>query len=59
MLDPEQRVLDVFRLDGDTYRLLASLGPGDSLAHPDFPGLLLEVNRLYDALPPGVAPEDG
>ena len=58
LLEPDQRVLEVFRLDGSTYRLLASLGPGDTLAHPEFPGLVLDVDRLYEGLPPGVGPDD-
>jgi len=50
--DPAQRTLELFRLAGGTYEVQASLGPGDRFEHPDFQGLVLDLDALFAALPP-------
>lgn len=50
--DPRERTLELFRLDGEGYRLLASLGPGDRFDHPDFVELTLDLDHLFALIPP-------
>ena len=54
MVDPEPRTLELYELDGATYRLLAALGRGGRFQHPAFPGLELDMDALYQNLPPGI-----
>lgn len=50
--DPSLRTLELFRLAGETYEVQASLGPGDRFEHPDFPGLVLDLDALFASMPP-------
>ena len=51
MLDRVSRTLMLFRLDGTTYRLTASLGPGDRWEPADFPGVTLDLDALFQGIP--------
>ncbi len=56
--DPRQRTLEILRLRGANYDVLAALGPGDRFEHPDFPGLTLDIDALFATLPPELEEED-
>lgn len=45
--DPEAYTLEAFALRGEHYALIAAGGPGDAFIHPDFPGLELDLNRIF------------
>jgi Uma2 family endonuclease len=47
IVDPEARAIECFRRHEATYQLVASFGPGDTLTHPDFPGLRLDLAPLW------------
>ena len=50
LLDPSARTLELFRLDGQSYRLEASLGPNDQVTIADY-GLTIEMPFLFQGLP--------
>lgn len=50
LLDPSARTLELFWLDGESYRLEASLGPDDELTLPDY-GITIEMPFLFKDLP--------
>lgn len=50
LLDPSARTLELFWLDGESYRLEASLGPDDQLTITDY-GLTIEMPFLFQGLP--------
>jgi Uma2 family endonuclease len=47
IVDPETKIVDVFRLEGESYKLLAHLAESDSLASPTFPGLTYNLKDLF------------
>ncbi|MEW6244499.1 MAG: Uma2 family endonuclease [Bacillota bacterium] len=47
MVDPEDDIFEMFMLKEGHYTLIASGGPGDTLTHPEFPGLRLDLNRIF------------
>ena len=47
IVDPETCAIECFRRHEATYRLIGSFGPGDTLTHPDFPGLRLGLATLW------------
>lgn len=50
MVDPSARTLELFLLDGSSYRLEASLGPEDQFTIADY-GVTLEMPALFRGLP--------
>ena len=48
LLDPEARRIECHRLEGADYRPVVAAGPGDTLTHPDFPGLAIPVAPLWE-----------
>ena len=47
IVDTEQRAVEVFRLDGQTTRLAATLSVADALTSPLLPGFALPVDLLF------------
>lgn len=47
MVDPEARRLECYRLEGDWYSMVVSGEGIASVAHPDWPGLTLELSSLW------------
>jgi Uma2 family endonuclease len=47
ILDPSARRLECFRLEAGSYRLAASAEGDCSLAHPEFPGLSLDLTAIW------------
>lgn len=47
LADPEESTLEAFALKGKSYALIVAAGPGDKFAHPDFPGLNLDLARIF------------
>lgn len=58
LLDPRARTLEIFRLQRDTYQMLAALEPGGHFVHPDFHGLRLDVSELFANIPDEIDPPD-
>jgi Uma2 family endonuclease len=48
-IDPSEKTVEIFRLKAGEYELEASLGFGDALTSPLFPGLSLPVSDLWDS----------
>ncbi|MDX9871620.1 MAG: Uma2 family endonuclease [Clostridia bacterium] len=47
LADPDEKTLEAFSLKEGNYALVAAGGPGDDFAHPDFPGLDLDLDRVF------------
>lgn len=47
IVDPEENTLEAFVLRSGNYALVAAGGPGDKFVHPDFPGLDLDLDRVF------------
>ncbi len=47
LVDPEENTLEAFVLKDERYVLTAAGGPGDMFAHPDFPGLDLDLIKVF------------
>ena len=47
IIDPETKTLDVLRLEGESYKLLAHLAENDALTSPTFPGLAYNLKDLF------------
>ena len=47
ILDPSTRRLECLRLADGSYRLVAAAEGDDSLAHPDFPGLTIDLAAIW------------
>lgn len=47
LADPEENTLEAFVLRCNNYSLVAAGGPGDEFTHPDFPGLNLNLARVF------------
>lgn len=48
LVDPEENTLEAFLLrDGGHYTLVFVGGPGDKFAHPEFPGLDLDLDKIF------------
>lgn len=47
LADPEESTLEAFSLRDGTYAMMAGGGPGDKFAHPDFPGLDLNLEKIF------------
>ena len=48
LVDPDARRIECHRREGADYRLVVSAGPGDALAHPDFPTLSIPLAPLWE-----------
>ncbi|MBI3927482.1 MAG: Uma2 family endonuclease [Armatimonadetes bacterium] len=49
--DPNARTVEFLFLDGESYRLEASLGPGDVYRSPHLEGLVVDLEWLFSDLP--------
>lgn len=47
LVDPEENTLEAFMLRDGCYALVAAGGPGDEFTHPEFPGLVLDLNKIF------------
>ncbi|NMB13383.1 MAG: Uma2 family endonuclease [Firmicutes bacterium] len=47
IVDPEENTLEAFVLKADTYALIATGKPGERFCHPDFPGMELDMDRVF------------
>ncbi len=47
LADPEENTLEAFTLKDGCYALAAAGGPGDKFTHPGFPGLDLDLDRIF------------
>ncbi|MEW6081039.1 MAG: Uma2 family endonuclease [Bacillota bacterium] len=57
LVDPEDDTLEAFELRDGCYARLFAGGPGDRFAHPGFPGLDLDLDRVFHR-PELALPED-
>lgn len=57
LLDPGSATLEVLKLDGESYRVLAALGPGDVYEPAEFPGIRMAIDELFCDLPGDEAEE--
>ena len=48
LVDPEENTLEAFLLNDGNYTLVFVGGPGDKFNHPAFPGLDLDLNKIFD-----------
>jgi len=51
LVTPEPPLVEVFQLDGATYRLAGAYGCGERLMSPGFPKLLLRLKDVFDFPP--------
>lgn len=47
LADPEENTLEAFELREGSYALAAAGGPGDKFTHPGFPGLELDLDKIF------------
>jgi excisionase family DNA binding protein len=47
LVDPEENTLEAFMLRDGSYTLVVAGGPGDKFTHPEFPGLDLDLDRVF------------
>ncbi|MEW5921450.1 MAG: Uma2 family endonuclease [Bacillota bacterium] len=47
LADPEENTLEAFMLRDGNYTLVVAGGPGDKFTHPEFPGLDLDLDRVF------------
>jgi Uma2 family endonuclease len=47
LVDPEERRLECYLREGDSYRLVVGMGPGDTFGHPSWPDLTLDLTSLW------------
>ncbi|SHN57399.1 Uma2 family endonuclease [Desulfitobacterium chlororespirans] len=47
LVDPEENTLEAFMLKDERYVLAVAGGPGDMFDHPDFPGLDLDLIKVF------------
>jgi ferredoxin len=45
--DPDANTLEAFALKDGYYVLIVAGGPGDAFIHPDFPGLSLDLEKIF------------
>jgi Uma2 family endonuclease len=50
IVDPPARTLELFLLDGESYRLEASIGPEDQLEIPDY-SIVIDMTLIFKGLP--------
>ena len=47
IVDPDEKILEAYQLKGENYSLLFTGGPEDEFAHPEFPGLNLDLEKIF------------
>lgn len=47
LVDPEENILEAFVLRSGNYTLVFTGGPGNTFTHPEFPGLDLDLDRVF------------
>jgi excisionase family DNA binding protein len=47
LVDPEENTLEAFVLRSGNYTLVFAGGPGDKFIHPEFPGLDLDLDKVF------------
>ncbi|MDO9574354.1 MAG: Uma2 family endonuclease [Candidatus Contubernalis sp.] len=47
IIDPEENTLKVFMLKDGSYSLITAVSPGDDFNHPEFPGLNLNLDKVF------------
>ncbi|HAH97077.1 MAG TPA: DNA-binding protein, partial [Firmicutes bacterium] len=47
LADPEENLLEAFLLKEGNYLLVFTGGPGDEFIHPEFPGLNLNLDKVF------------
>lgn len=47
IIDPEENTLEVFMLKDGSYSLITAVSPGDDFIHPEFPGLNLNLDKVF------------
>ncbi|MHB1127276.1 MAG: Uma2 family endonuclease [Bacillota bacterium] len=47
LADPEENTLEAFMLKDGRYTLVVMGGPGDTFNHPEFPGLHLDLAKIF------------
>ncbi len=47
LADPEENTLEAFMLRDGSYTLIVAGGPGDEFTHPEFPGLDMDLERIF------------
>lgn len=47
LVDPEENTLEAFLLSNGNYALVAAAGPEGNFSHPHFPGLVLDLERVF------------
>ena len=47
LADPEENTLEAFMLRDGSFALIVAGGPGDNFTHPEFPGLDLDLDRIF------------
>ncbi len=47
LVDPEENILEAFMLKDGNYLLVFTGGPGDKFTHPEFPGLNLNLDKVF------------
>ncbi|HHU50425.1 MAG TPA: helix-turn-helix domain-containing protein [Firmicutes bacterium] len=45
--DPDEKILEAYQLQGENYLLVFTGGPEDEFAHPEFPGLKLDLEKIF------------
>lgn len=47
LADPDENTLEAFVLKGENYSLISAGSTGDRFTHPDFPGLELDLDKIF------------
>ena len=47
LLDPDEKILEAYHLKGENYSLVFTGGPEEEFAHPEFPGLKLDLGKIF------------
>jgi excisionase family DNA binding protein len=47
LVDPEENTLEAYVLRDENYTLVYAGGPGDAFSHPEFPGLNLDLDKVF------------
>ncbi len=47
IIDPDEKILEAYQLKGENYFLVFTGGPEDEFAHPEFPGLKLDLGKVF------------
>lgn len=47
LVDPEENTLEAYVLRDENYALVFVGGPGDEFSHPEFPGLSLNLDKVF------------